>query len=82
MLGCHVTGCDGGRSDAPYSLHKEWVDMLVEKYNVDFVVHGDDPCVGVSAAHSPLLCRRCCCSSCCSVAAAVVVVVVVVAVVV
>ena len=26
-------------------MSKEWVDELVEKHNIDFVVHGDDPCI-------------------------------------
>ncbi len=34
-------------SDAPYTLDKAWVDSLVEKHNIDYVVHGDDPCIGV-----------------------------------
>ena len=30
---------------APYELTEEWVDTLLEKYHIDFIVHGDDPCV-------------------------------------
>jgi ethanolamine-phosphate cytidylyltransferase len=31
--------------NAPYDLSQEWVDELVEKHNITFVVHGDDPCI-------------------------------------
>lgn len=31
--------------DAPYDLTEEWVTELVTKHNIDFIVHGDDPCI-------------------------------------
>lgn len=34
-------------SDAPYVLDKAWVDKLVTEHDIDYVVHGDDPCYGV-----------------------------------
>jgi ethanolamine-phosphate cytidylyltransferase len=33
------------RSNVPYDLSKEWVDNLISKHRVDFIVHGDDPCL-------------------------------------
>jgi ethanolamine-phosphate cytidylyltransferase len=33
--------------NAPYDLTKEWVDYLVREKNVDYIVHGDDPCITV-----------------------------------
>jgi ethanolamine-phosphate cytidylyltransferase len=31
--------------DAPYDLTEAWVTTLVEKYAIDYIVHGDDPCI-------------------------------------
>lgn len=31
--------------DAPYDLTEEWVTRLVTEYNIDYIVHGDDPCI-------------------------------------
>jgi len=31
--------------DAPYDLSPEWVDSLVRDHAIDYVVHGDDPCI-------------------------------------
>ena len=41
--------CNGG-SDAPYVLDKAWVDNLVTEHQIDYIVHGDDPCIGVRVA--------------------------------
>ena len=30
--------------DAPYNLHKDWVDRLVAAHGITFILHGDDPC--------------------------------------
>jgi len=32
--------------DAPYVVKKDFMDELITKYNIDYVVHGDDPCFG------------------------------------
>jgi cytidyltransferase-like protein len=31
--------------NAPYNLHKEWVDSLISDHGISFIVHGDDPCI-------------------------------------
>jgi ethanolamine-phosphate cytidylyltransferase len=31
--------------DCPYIMSKEYLDYVIEKYKIDFVVHGDDPCI-------------------------------------
>eukprot|EP00934_Nitzschia_sp_Nitz4_P002938 Nitzschia sp. Nitz4//scaffold150_size53981//3589//4949//NITZ4_006668-RA/size53981-snap-gene-0.59-mRNA-1//-1//CDS//3329537044//2928//frame0 len=31
--------------DCPYIMNKEYLDWVVDKYNIDYVVHGDDPCI-------------------------------------
>jgi glycerol-3-phosphate cytidylyltransferase-like family protein len=31
--------------DAPYDLTEEWVNKLVKDHAIDFIVHGDDPCI-------------------------------------
>lgn len=33
------------RRNAPYDLSKEWVDHLVAHHSIDYIVHGDDPCI-------------------------------------
>lgn len=30
--------------DAPYVPSVEWIDTLINKYKIDYIVHGDDPC--------------------------------------
>jgi len=30
--------------DCPYVMNREYLDYVIEKYNIDYVVHGDDPC--------------------------------------
>lgn len=29
----------------PYDLSEEWVNKLVAEHNIDYIVHGDDPCI-------------------------------------
>ena len=31
--------------NCPYIMNKEYLDWVMEKYNIDYVVHGDDPCI-------------------------------------
>jgi ethanolamine-phosphate cytidylyltransferase len=31
--------------NCPYVMSKEYLDYVIEKYDVDYVVHGDDPCI-------------------------------------
>jgi len=33
-----VPGC-------PYIMNKDYLDYVIEKYRIDYVVHGDDPCI-------------------------------------
>lgn len=33
-----VPGC-------PYIMSREYLDYVIEKYNIDYVIHGDDPCI-------------------------------------
>jgi ethanolamine-phosphate cytidylyltransferase len=29
----------------PYIMNKEYIDWIFKTYNVDFIIHGDDPCI-------------------------------------
>jgi len=29
----------------PYIMNKEYIDFVISKYNIDYVIHGDDPCI-------------------------------------
>lgn len=31
--------------NCPYIMNKEYIDWIFKTYNVDYVVHGDDPCI-------------------------------------
>ena len=31
--------------NTPYIMNKEYIDWIFETYNVDFIIHGDDPCI-------------------------------------
>ncbi|KDP21814.1 hypothetical protein JCGZ_00601 [Jatropha curcas] len=31
--------------DAPYAITEEFMKKLFEEYNIDYIIHGDDPCV-------------------------------------
>lgn len=31
--------------NAPYELTPEWTHKLIDEYNIDYIVHGDDPCI-------------------------------------
>ena len=32
-------------TDVPYDLTPEFLDKLFTQHNIDYVVHGDDPCL-------------------------------------
>ena len=43
-----VAGCkfvDEVVENVPYVMTAEYLDMVVKKYKIDYVVHGDDPCI-------------------------------------
>lgn len=43
-----VQGCkfvDEVVPGVPYVMSSEYLDYVIEKYRIDFVVHGDDPCI-------------------------------------
>ena len=43
-----VKGCkwvDEVVEDVPYVMTHEYISMVIEKYNIDIIVHGDDPCM-------------------------------------
>ncbi|KAH9257286.1 hypothetical protein BASA81_004443 [Batrachochytrium salamandrivorans] len=43
-----VTGCrfvDEIVPHCPYVMSPEYLNMVIEKYQIDYVVHGDDPCI-------------------------------------
>jgi len=43
-----VEGCrfvDEVVPDVPYIMDEDYLKMVMEKYRIDFVVHGDDPCI-------------------------------------
>lgn len=31
--------------DCPYIMSKEYLDWVIQEYKIDYVVHGDDPCI-------------------------------------
>jgi ethanolamine-phosphate cytidylyltransferase len=31
--------------DVPYIMNQEYLEYVVEKYRIDYVIHGDDPCI-------------------------------------
>jgi ethanolamine-phosphate cytidylyltransferase len=31
--------------DCPYIMNKQYLDFVIDKYRIDFVIHGDDPCI-------------------------------------
>ena len=31
---------------SPYVMTPEYLDMVIKKYKIDYVIHGDDPCIG------------------------------------
>ena len=31
--------------ECPYVMNHEYLDFVVQKYKIDYVVHGDDPCI-------------------------------------
>jgi ethanolamine-phosphate cytidylyltransferase len=31
--------------EVPYVMNDAYVRMVIQKYNIDFIVHGDDPCI-------------------------------------
>lgn len=43
-----VEGCrfvDEVVRDVPYVMNEEYLVEIMERYKIDFVVHGDDPCI-------------------------------------
>jgi len=43
-----VEGCkwvDEVVPDCPYIMNDEYLSYIIEKYKIDYVVHGDDPCI-------------------------------------
>lgn len=43
-----VSGCkfvDEVIPGVPYIMNRDYLDYVIEKYNIDYVVHGDDPCI-------------------------------------
>lgn len=31
--------------DCPYVMNQDYLEYVIEKYNIDYIVHGDDPCI-------------------------------------
>lgn len=31
--------------DAPYAITEDFMKKLFDEYNIDYIIHGDDPCV-------------------------------------
>jgi len=31
--------------DCPYIMNEEYLNFVIQKHNIDFVIHGDDPCI-------------------------------------
>jgi ethanolamine-phosphate cytidylyltransferase len=43
-----VRGCkwvDEVVENVPYVMNDEYLSYIIEKYNIDYIVHGDDPCI-------------------------------------
>lgn len=43
-----VEGCrfvDEVVTDVPYVMNEGYLREIMDKYKIDFVVHGDDPCI-------------------------------------
>jgi ethanolamine-phosphate cytidylyltransferase len=43
-----VKGCkfvDEVISGVPYVMNEEYIKYIIEKHNIDYIVHGDDPCI-------------------------------------
>ena len=43
-----VRGCkwvDEVVTNVPYIMNEEYLNYVIEKYKIDYVVHGDDPCI-------------------------------------
>ena len=43
-----VRGCkwvDEVVAGVPYVMSDEYLRYVIDKYNIDYVVHGDDPCI-------------------------------------
>ena len=43
-----VRGCrwvDEVVPDVPYIMNEEYINYIIDKYQIDYVVHGDDPCI-------------------------------------
>jgi len=43
-----VAGCkwvDEVVPDVPYVMSEAYLNMVIEKYKIDYIVHGDDPCI-------------------------------------
>jgi len=43
-----VTNCkfvDEVIPGCPYVMNREYLDFIIEKYDIDYVIHGDDPCI-------------------------------------
>ena len=43
-----VKGCkfvDEVVPDCPYVMSEEYLEYVMKKYNIDYVIHGDDPCI-------------------------------------
>jgi cytidyltransferase-like protein len=43
-----VKGCkwvDEVVEDVPYVMNDEYLTHIIKKYNIDYIVHGDDPCI-------------------------------------
>lgn len=31
--------------DAPYAITEDFMKKLFDEYNIDYIIHGDDPCI-------------------------------------
>ena len=55
VLGCKWV--DEVVRDVPYVMNDEYLRHIIDKYQLDYIVHGDDPCIvdGKVALTLPLL---------------------------
>ena len=40
-----LTECSCSIADVPYDLAPKFLDELLTKHRIDYVIHGDDPCI-------------------------------------
>ncbi|KAF3783508.1 Ethanolamine-phosphate cytidylyltransferase [Nymphaea thermarum] len=45
-------------SDAPYAITEEFMDKLFDEYRIDYIIHGDDPCLLLDGSDAYALAKK------------------------